>query len=361
MLRGDPGRRRGPGDRRLEYVGALGPRRPAGGDSRGARPAAGDDEAPRPPPRRGDRHPVRRRPDHPRRADPGGRGAPGRHRHRDRLGRPGRRRTPSPTAGQVPWRVGSRTPTARPSRAGWPPSRTEPGRREAECRTPRSSSTRTKPISIATRCPAPRSASSRSRRAMPAAPGPSPRRWSTCSPGAAGRPRAWSWRPMRRDGAARSRRAWKAPRAPWSIVTSAVEPPSDAHLDPLLAAIDHCDHVVGRRRASLPARVLRRLAGPGLAARVRRPGARRPFADPGPSPREAGGDPAPVDLGVPRRRDPGQGHLLRPAHRRGRHPPAGRPPSRTILVRFRRGLPPPGPGPPPGVSSSGRSARRRRR
>ena len=60
----------------------------------------------------------------------------------------------------VPWRVDSRTPTARPSRAGWPPSRTEPGRREAECRTPRSSSTRTRPISIATRCRAPRSASS---------------------------------------------------------------------------------------------------------------------------------------------------------------------------------------------------------
>ena len=41
---------------------------------------------------------------------------------------------------------------------------------------------------------------------------------------------------------------------PVAIVTSAIEPPSDAHLDPLLAAIDHCDHVVGRRRASLPAR-----------------------------------------------------------------------------------------------------------
>ena len=130
----------------------------------------------------------------------------------------------------------------------------------------------------------------------------------------------------RRGTALRSRRAWKVARAPWSIVTTAVEPLSTAHLDPLLAAIDHCDHVVGRRRASLPVRVLRRAAWLACRVALRRPGARRPFADPGPSPRQARGDPAPVVVVLPGRGDPGQGHVLRPSDRRGRGPAPGRSP-----------------------------------
>src|SRR4051794_19820176 len=38
---------------------------------------------------------------------------------------------------------------------------------------------------------------------------------------------------------------------PLVLVTSAREPWTEGHLDPLLASIDHCDHVIGRRRVSL--------------------------------------------------------------------------------------------------------------
>ncbi len=45
---------------------------------------------------------------------------------------------------------------------------------------------------------------------------------------------------------------------PVAIVTTAVEPLSDSHVEPLLVALDHCDHVVGRRPASFPVRVVQR-------------------------------------------------------------------------------------------------------
>src|SRR4051812_25632058 len=38
---------------------------------------------------------------------------------------------------------------------------------------------------------------------------------------------------------------------PLVLITSAVETWTAGHLDPLLTAIDHCDHVIGRRKASL--------------------------------------------------------------------------------------------------------------
>ena len=120
-------------------------------------------------------------------------------------------------------------------------------------------------------------------------------------------------------------RARRAPQLRWCWSRPPREPWTAAHLDPLLEAIDHCDHVIGRRPAegwrSGSCRWLGRLA---LAADLRRAGARRPLAVPPAPPREAGGDPPAVGLGVPRRRDPGQGDLLRPLDRRGRRPAARR-------------------------------------
>src|SRR3954471_7723460 len=46
---------------------------------------------------------------------------------------------------------------------------------------------------------------------------------------------------------------------PLVLVTTAVEPLSPAHVEPLLAAIDFCDHVTGRRPLGLARRVLRRI------------------------------------------------------------------------------------------------------
>ncbi len=120
-----------------------------------------------------------------------------------------------------------------------------------------------------------------------------------------------------------------------------------------------------RRRASSGEPVRPGVATGGMArlpGPLRRPGARRPRADPGPSPRQARGDPAPVVVVLPGRGVAGQGHVLRPFDRRGRGSPAGGSPSWPVLLaRFRRSLPPTRPDPPPCVSSSGRSARRRRR
>src|SRR4051794_29816904 len=53
--------------------------------------------------------------------------------------------------------------------------------------------------------------------------------------------------------------ALEGPLPPLILVTTAVEPWSPAHLDPLLAAIDLCDHVTGRRPQGLARRVLRRI------------------------------------------------------------------------------------------------------
>jgi len=49
--------------------------------------------------------------------------------------------------------------------------------------------------------------------------------------------------------------------APLILVTSAEEPWTPGHLGPLLEAIDRCDHVVGRRRASPLTRIRRWLGG----------------------------------------------------------------------------------------------------
>lgn len=46
---------------------------------------------------------------------------------------------------------------------------------------------------------------------------------------------------------------------PLVLLTTAVEPWSAGHLEPLLGAIDRADHVVGRRPASIPGRLARRL------------------------------------------------------------------------------------------------------
>ncbi len=47
--------------------------------------------------------------------------------------------------------------------------------------------------------------------------------------------------------------------APLVLITTAIEPWLPGHLDPLLEAIDKCDHVVGRRPASVAGRLARRL------------------------------------------------------------------------------------------------------
>jgi hypothetical protein len=46
---------------------------------------------------------------------------------------------------------------------------------------------------------------------------------------------------------------------PLVLITTAVEPWTRAHLDPLLESVDKCDHVLGRRPASVRARLARRL------------------------------------------------------------------------------------------------------
>lgn len=47
---------------------------------------------------------------------------------------------------------------------------------------------------------------------------------------------------------------------PLILVTTSIEPWTAAHLDPLLTAIDKCDHVYGRREVGFPQAVMRRLA-----------------------------------------------------------------------------------------------------
>ena len=88
--------------------------------------------------------------------------------------------------------------------------------------------------------------------------------------------------------------------------------------NPLLEAIDQCDHVIGCR----PAREPRKLVGiaglAGAAADFRCPAAGRSFAVPSASARQAGGDPPAVGVVVRRHRDPRQGDLSRPSDRRGR-------------------------------------------
>ncbi len=46
---------------------------------------------------------------------------------------------------------------------------------------------------------------------------------------------------------------------PLILVTTAIEPWTAAHLDPLLTAIDRCDHVYGRRECGIPQSLIRRL------------------------------------------------------------------------------------------------------
>jgi hypothetical protein len=60
------------------------------------------------------------------------------------------------------------------------------------------------------------------------------------------------------DGRARAiERGLDGDASPLVLVTSAVEPWTGAHLDPLLKAIDHADIVLGRRKLSAPARLAR--------------------------------------------------------------------------------------------------------
>ncbi len=65
-----------------------------------------------------------------------------------------------------------------------------------------------------------------------------------------------------RDGLARAlERGLDRATAPLVLVTGAVSPWSADHLDPLLKAIDACDHVIGRRRVGLFARMARGFGG----------------------------------------------------------------------------------------------------
>ena len=119
------------------------------------------------------------------------------------------------------------------------------------------------------------------------------------------------------------RRACAGRRVPLVLVTTAREPWTGRPSRPLA----HGDRPLRPRRRPTPGLAPRARVRVGSASLPWRPVfavpvRRRPLAVPAPSPREARGDPAPVDLGVPRRRDPGQGDLLRPPDRRGRRPPA---------------------------------------
>jgi hypothetical protein len=58
----------------------------------------------------------------------------------------------------------------------------------------------------------------------------------------------------------RLKRALEGADLPLVLVTTAMEPWTEAHLNPLLKAIDHADHVIGRRRRSFAGRVARWLA-----------------------------------------------------------------------------------------------------
>ncbi|WP_169977192.1 hypothetical protein [Tautonia rosea] len=60
--------------------------------------------------------------------------------------------------------------------------------------------------------------------------------------------------------AVRLKRALQGADLPLVLVTTAMEPWTEAHLNPLLKAIDHADHVLGRRRRSFLGRVVRWLA-----------------------------------------------------------------------------------------------------
>ena len=102
---------------------------------------------------------------------------------------------------------------------------------------------------------------------------------------------------------------------PLVLITTAVEPWSPAHLEPLLEAIDRCDHVVGRRPAGTWRRLTRWIGCLARRLIFAVPVLRRPFAVPAPPPREARGDSASVRLVVPRHRDPGQGDIPRPPDR----------------------------------------------
>ena len=65
---------------------------------------------------------------------------------------------------------------------------------------------------------------------------------------------------------------------PLVLVTTALEPWTVEHLNPLLRAIDQCDHVVGRRPRGEPRRLDRPLASAPAAVDLRCSVARRPFA-----------------------------------------------------------------------------------
>lgn len=79
--------------------------------------------------------------------------------------------------------------------------------------------------------------------------------------GGRGRPIKVVVEPYRHESRAeRLSRALDGADLPIVLVTSATEPWTEAHLRPLLDAIDRCDHVLGRRRRSLGGRLLRWLA-----------------------------------------------------------------------------------------------------
>ena len=149
----------------------------------------------------------------------------------------------------------------------------------------------------------------------PSLPRPSSRRWSIRS--RAGPGRRMADRPGRRGSAWRTSfgRGLEGADLPLVLVTTAEEPWTAGHLDPLLKAIDHCDHVIGRRPADVLGSWKRWLAFAAATPGLRRPAARRSLAMPAPSPGETVGDPTPVGILVPRHRDPGQGDLPRPLDR----------------------------------------------
>ena len=147
-------------------------------------------------------------------------------------------------------------------------------------------------------------------RAVPSSP-----RWKKGSPSWNGRSSNES---LTVDGVWPRRRASPRPRGchmPLVLVTTAIEPWTTNHLDPLLKAIDQSDHVIGRRPRPARSGGTTWLRAAGQAIDLCCSSGRRPLAVPAASARKARGHRASVAVVVPRHRNPGEGDISRTSDR----------------------------------------------
>ncbi len=248
------------GHRGDPLLGPLGPRWPDRGDAERLDHLAGDDPVPDPEPRRRTRNPDGRGADQPGRLLRSRRGDPGRHDDRGPADRRGRRPTDRRRSARPRLRGSSRRPSNRRLKPGWPLGRPShegipraralrAGRRLDPPARPRRHG--------ATRSPTATSWSSSWPGRTTPTPTRSARGCSTSSKDASARPRRSSSGPTARGWDKALEEGMAGGMQPIILVTSALQKWSVAHLDPLLKAIDHRDHVIGRRPAP---------SGRGLAA-----------------------------------------------------------------------------------------------